>query len=142
MKRSPVEDVEPGLLQPETNFYSYCTECLMPIIILDLYDNIIKFKCVNKDKNNKHELEMAISDYIKKIKNKNHNIFRYCSKHHSIEYEYFCFDCKEHLCKKCVESREHINHIKYVLNGEIIPKDNEIKEFQNIIKETDKKIIE
>ena len=136
-----MSEEEKEFIEGETNkIYCHCTECSKPIEILSLNNNIIKFKCI--DEKNKHVKKMLFNDYIKKMKlNKNYDVNISCLNHHK-EYKYYCVDCNKHLCEICLESRDHINHIKYVLNGEIIPKDNEIKEFQNIIKETDKKIIE
>ena len=128
-------------LQGETNdIYCQCTECSKSIEILSLDNNIIKFKCVNE--NEKHEKEMIIKNYIKKIKiNSNHNINTLCLNHHK-EYKYFCIDCNKHLCEICLESRDHYNHIKNNIEKEILPKHNEIKKFEYILKEIDKKIRE
>ena len=90
--------MEDEFLQGETNeIYCHCTECLKPIEILSLDNNIIKFQCT--DEKNKHENEITFNEYIKKIKlNKNYDINILCLNHHK-EYKYFCVDCNKHICK-------------------------------------------
>ena len=136
-----MEPDEQGFFQLETNeIYCHCTECPKSIEILSLDNNIIKFKCINEK--DKHEKEMSFNDYIKKIKiNQNYDINISCLNHHK-ENKYFCVDCNKHLCEICLESRDHYNHIKNNIEKEILPKHNEIKKFEYILKEIDKKIRE
>ena len=129
-------------LQGETSeiYYYHCTECSKSVEILSLDNNIIKFICINEK--DKHEKEMTLKDYIKKIKlNQKSDTNNSCLIHHK-EYKYFCVDCNKHLCEKCLETRDHYNHIKNDIEKEIQPKKSEIKKFEDIIKEMDMKIEE
>ena len=114
----------------EPIFYN-CSECFAPIEIIKIDNNSIKIKCFNE--NNPHEKEMTIKEYIYKMSpNIKSDI---CFKdNHNKKYEYFCFDCKTHLCENCIESREHINHNKIILK-EISPNKNELKLIERIIEE-------
>ena len=119
-------------------YYCHCTECLYPIEILSLQNNNIKFRCSNM-KNN-HGKEMSLKDYIDKVKLKPLcEINEKCLIHGQL-YKYFCFDCNIHLCEKCLESRDHYNHIKYNLDKEISPKANELKKLKEIIDEEENEI--
>ena len=111
-----------------------CTECssLIEIISLKQANNLVKFRCLNK--NNSHEKTLLIREYLQKMKNHcnkqlNDDI---CKVHinNQEKYECYCFDCKKHLCQECLESRTHLKHNKNSFK-EIKP----IQEELNIVKE-------
>ena len=58
---------------------------------------------------------------------------------HNKKYKCYCVDCKKHICKECLKSKEHISHNKYNLI-EFQPNENQLKEFQNNIKYYDNQI--
>ena len=120
--------------------YCHCSDCLKPLELLHLDNNVIKFRCANKS--NTHENEISLQDYNKKMKlNKYHDINDSCSIHHK-DYIYFCIDCKQHLCEKCIEKKDHYNHAKNDIKKEILPKEYEINQFEEIRNEVKKKIRE
>ena len=118
----------------EPPFYN-CSECFEPIEIIQIENNNIKFKCYNK--NTPHEKEMSIKEYINKMKPdiKPDKCF---IDNHNKEYEYYCIECKTHLCKECLKQREHINHDKIILN-EIIPNEKEEEMIKHIIEQYNNK---
>ena len=131
-----------SISEPETeeNKILYiCTKCQLPmeIIIIDEKNNKIHFNCIN---NNEHNEKKSIKEYIefidKNSKNKNCNITKNdkcCSNYGYNKFEYFCVDCKKHICKNCLEKREHINHIKNNIL-EVKPRKEEISIIKDIIK--------
>ena len=114
-------------------FYN-CSECSSLIEIINLDDKIIEYKCFNK-KNN-HILKMTIEEYINKMKI--HHIEKNDDKcminGHYKENESYCLECNIHLCELCLKSRDHLSHNKINIK-EILPKDNELKLIDNIIKD-------
>ena len=81
--------------------YYNCNECSSPIEILYINEkaNIIEFKCIN----NNHQKKISIKEYINKMKkfnNKNLNDEVCIQDNHNKKYEFFCLDCKKHLCKE------------------------------------------
>ena len=52
---------------------------------------------------------------------------------HNKEYESYCFVCNEHLCEKCLISREHLEHDKISLK-ETTPSPHEKNILENIYK--------
>ena len=112
--------------------YYNCTECPSPIEILSINENesTIEFKCINSN----HKIKMEIKEYINKMKAfNNKNINDEICNNHNKKYECYCSDCKKHLCKECLKSKEHIRHNKLNLI-EFQPNENGLKEIQNIIK--------
>ena len=103
----------PSIEKELDNIYYNCSECssLIEIISINEKNNIIKFKCNNK--NNNHNKEMIIKEYLKKMK-KNKII-------HNKEYIKYYFNCNKHLCKLCLKSKEHIKHNKSNIIVEIQP---------------------
>ena len=93
-----------------------CSECSSIIEILSLDENDIEFKC-----NNKHNIKMKIKEYLEKMKKYNDKKAngKICDKHNE-EYLSYCFECNNHLCKKCLKSGEHSYHYKMILM-EIMP---------------------
>ena len=127
----------PGQL--ELNEINYnCTECSSPIEIISINEKecSIEFQCIN----NNHKEKISIDEYIKKMKNfNNNNINNDICITHNKRYECFCVDCNLHLCKECLQSRNHINHIKnYFI--EIQPNKKELNAIENIIEYYKEKI--
>ena len=113
----------------EPPFYN-CSECFAPIKILSLDDKNIKFKCYNNE-NNPHDKEISIKEYINKMK-PNIKINICFIDNHNKKFEYYCIDCKAHLCDECLKQRDHINHNKIILK-EILPNENELKIVERIM---------
>ena len=119
----------------EISFYA-CSEnqCFLPIEIISLDKETIKFKCFNKK--DPHIVEMKIEDYINKMKMHNINEKRgKCTMkdHHKYDYESFCFECSKHLCEICLKSREHLSHNKIDIK-EYSPTKKELEIVNKIIK--------
>ena len=131
----PVEEQNIHINEDKYKDISYnCTECSSIIEILSLYqeNNFIKFKCLNK--NNSHEKTLSIKEYLQKMKNHYNKQLNddICKVHiNKVEkYVCYCFNCKNHLCRECLESRIHLKHNKNCIM-EIQP----IQEELNIMKE-------
>jgi len=102
--------------------YQYnCTECtsLIEIISLNNTLNEIEFRCLN----NSHRIKKPLNDYLDIMRN-----YKYaasmkteceCAGHNKSKYEYYCLNCDKHLCKLCLESKEHLYHIKFNIMAEI-----------------------
>ena len=118
--------------------YYNCTQCPSPIEILSINENesTIEFKCINYN----HKIEMPIKEYINKMKVFNNKIINdeICNNHNK-KYKCYCVDCKKHICKECLKSKEHISHNKYNLI-EFQPNENQLKEIQYNIKYCDNQI--
>ena len=130
------EEPEPETKEP---FYECSKEqCSSPIEIIFLDKENIEFRCFNK-KNN-HNSKMAIEEFIYKMKI--HHIEKNDEKcminEHYKENEIYCLECNIHLCELCLKSREHLSHHKINIK-EILPKENEIKMIDNIIKDIENK---
>ena len=115
------------------DIYYNCSECSSNIEILSINEKegIIEFNCIN---NNNHHRKMSIKDYLEKMKNFNSTDINNdkCKIHKEI-YICYCFDCKIHLCKKCLQLRNHISHYKsYII--EIKPNQKELMILENNIK--------
>ena len=116
-------------------FYE-CSEkqCSSPIEIIFLDKENIEFRCFNKKSN--HEIKMKIEEYIDVMKrhfnSDNKGICLY--KNHYKKNKSYCLDCNKHLCKICLESREHISHHKIDIK-EVLPTKEEIELIDNIIKD-------
>jgi len=120
--------------------YYNCTECPSSIEILSLNEKrgTIEFKCIN----NNHRKKILIKEYINKMKkynNKNINKDICIDNNHNNYYEYFCLDCKKHLCKECLKTRYHIGHKKNLIL-EIQPSKKELNIIESIIKSYEDKI--
>ena len=128
----------PLILEQETpdlnnEIYYNCSECSSLIEILSINEeiNTIKFKCLNKECISNQIIEMSLKEYLEKMKKYNKKEINNdeCEMHNK-KYLNYCFDCNRHLCKECLKTRTHLNHIKNNII-EIEP----IKEELNIIKE-------
>lgn len=127
LSSSPVSSLENVFIDKQ-EAYS-CTECSsnIEIISIDTNEANITFRCLNKDKNNNHQiLNMPISTYLKKMEK---NTFLYdkcsiCSRDQSsinnFSYLKYCVKCKTTFCDECKE--KHLksgdsNHI-FINNNE------------------------
>jgi hypothetical protein len=111
--------------------YYNCTECSSNIEILSINEKEgkIEFECIN----NNHHRKMSIKEYIDKMKDFNNaDINNDKCKIHKEIYICYCFDCKIHLCKECLQSRNHISHRKINIL-EIQPNKKELKMFEKCI---------
>ena len=118
--------------QGETDIPFYnCSECFEPIEIISIDDKNIKFKCYN-DKN-PHEKEIPIKEYINKMKPDIKIDICFIDGHNK-KNEYYCIECRTHLCEDCIKQREHINHDKIIIK-EISPNENELRLLEKIIEE-------
>ena len=116
--------------------YYNCTECpsLIEIISINENNNNIRFKC-EKD----HNKKLLIKEYLKQMeKNKNININEKCNMHNKKNICY-CFSCIRHLCKKCLESKNHIKHKKIYI-FELKPDNNDLIKMKNKIENYSKEI--
>ena len=55
------------------------------------------------------------------------------SQNHYKQYESYCLECEEHLCEKCLQSRNHLFHRKVNLK-EILLTQNELKDLDKALK--------
>ena len=120
--------------------YYNCTDCSSPIEILYINEktNIIEFKCIT----NNHTKKLSIKEYIREMKknnNKNINDDICIVDNHNKKYEFYCLDCKKHLCKECLKTRNHINHNKKILI-EIQPSEKELNIINGVITSYEDKI--
>jgi len=60
----------------------------------------------------------------------------YCTKHPSSKYVSYCYECKENICKQCIE---HVNHNKIELNT-LKPKDDEVILYKNDVKKKEEEL--
>ena len=121
-------------LDNNDKFYN-CTKCpsLIEILSINEDNNIIEFKCLNKECNDIKT--MPIKEYLDRIEKYK---IRYineetCAEHilcQNNKYVSYCFECNCHLCEECLKTRAHIFHNKSNII-EIKP----IKEELEIIKE-------
>ena len=126
------EEPEPETKEP---FYKCSKEqCSSPIEIIFLDKENIEFKCFNKK--NPHKIKMKIEEYINEMKRHfcNDNNEKCLFNNHYKKNKSYCLDCNKHLCKICLESREHISHHKIDIK-EVLPTKEEIELIDNIIKD-------
>ena len=117
--------------------YYNCTECnaLIEILSIDEKENTIEFICSNQ-----HKKLMPIKEFLDKMMdNDNVNINKDICQIHKNQYMSFCFDCKKHLCKECLKTRDHIYHNKNNII-EIQPIKTELKIIKKIVKYYDDKL--
>ena len=125
------------------NNFTICPECFSRVEILNINEenSTIEYRCIKEDKTNL----MSIKQYLKKINEckipQINEIKDKCKCHINKDYICYCFDCKLHLCEKCLKTRIHINHNKaYII--EIKPIEEEIEIVEEVIKDYDKKLKE
>ena len=113
-----------------------CPECSSPIEIVSLDEstNTLEFECTKySHKTNIISLIQYLNN-IKLVKLNNLSEFKdKCEIHKNNDYKIYCFDCKRHLCKRCLKSGEHLNHTKNDI--EEIEPEQELEIISAIIKE-------
>ena len=117
--------------------YYNCTECnaLIEILSIDEKENTIEFLCSNQ-----HKKLMPIKEFLDKMMdNDKVDINKDICQIHKNQYMSFCFDCKKHLCKDCLKTRDHIYHNKNNII-EIQPIKTELKIIKKIVKYYDDKL--
>ena len=117
--------------------YYNCTECnaLIEILSIDEKENTIEFLCSNQ-----HKKLMPIKEFLDKMMdNDNVDINKDICQIHKNQYMSFCFDCKKHLCKECLKTRDHIYHNKNNII-EIQPIKTELEIIKKIVKYYDDKL--
>ena len=107
----------------------FCSS-LIEILYINENNDIIEFRCSNK--NNIHEREIKIEEYLKRIKNKNFEMNKDKCEEHKDIYQTFCLDCDKHLCNICLEDLSHIEHHK-INFIEIQPIQGELETLEKII---------
>ena len=113
-----------------------CPLCssLIEILSINENNNIIEFKCLNKECVKYKSMEIkSFLEKRKQNKNKFFEINRDICKEHIIKYKSFCFDCDKHLCSQCQKNEIHIEHSKNNII-EIEPNKDELKMAKAIIK--------
>ena len=103
------ETPEP-LIDNNVKFYN-CTECssLIEILSINEDNNIIEFRCLNKDCHNAKKT-MSIKEYFEKMEKNKKTSTNYdkCREHISCKnnkYVSYCFDCNCHLCEECLKTK-------------------------------------
>ena len=101
--------------QLKLNEFNYCcTDCLSLIEILHIKNNnIIEFKCSNKNKS--HQKSIDIKQYLEKRKQnviKNSIVNRDICNEHGQKFISYCFECNKHICEKCQNKGVHLLHYK------------------------------
>ena len=117
--------------------YYNCTECNSLIEILSIIEkeDTIEFICSNQ-----HKKLMPIKEFLDKMMdNDNVDINKDICQIHKNKYMSFCFDCKKHLCKDCLKTRDHIYHNKNNII-EIQPIKTELDIIKKIVKYYDDKL--
>ena len=117
--------------------YYNCTECnsLIEILSIDEKENTIEFICSNQ-----HKKLMPIKEFLDKMMdNDKVDINKDICQIHKNKYMSFCFDCKKHLCKDCLKTRDHIYHNKNNII-EIQPIKTELEIIKKIVKYYDDKL--
>ena len=129
------EDVAPPPIQQEQkieNIGYNCSECssLIEILSIDEDENCLSYKCTDG-----HDMDkIRIKDYLDKMKKylDNKNLKDICEKHNK-EYICYCFDCKNHLCNDCIQTKIHKKHNKEYIS-KIKPDEEDIDIIKDRIK--------
>ena len=127
------------LLSDELKKYDFnycCTDCISLIEILKINENnnIIEFKCINK--NDSHQKSLKINQFLEKRKQQkigNSNINTDTCNEHGQKFMSYCFECNKHICEKCQNEGNHLLHSK--INIIEVEPSNEEKEILNKINE-------
>ena len=100
----------------ESFFVCFCQKCI-PIINEITIDNI-KMTICNMIVEQEYTIEDIFKYFIREINTYNKN-FDECKKHYAI-FDYYCINCKKHLCNYCCrESSEHAEHNIIIFDNEI-----------------------
>ena len=127
------------LLSDELKKYDFnycCTDCtsLIEILKINENNNIIEFKCINK--NDSHQKSLKINQFLEKRKQQkivNSNTNTDTCNEHGQKFMSYCFDCNKHICEKCQNEGNHLLHSK--INIIEVEPSNEEKEILNKINE-------
>ena len=139
LKHENILNDAPPPLTPELNdqIYYNCSECssIIEIISIDEENNMIEFNCLNEENNHNKNITMPLKEYLEKMKKYNKSKINNdeCEIHKS-NYISYCFNCNYHLCKECLKTRVHLNHIKNNII-EIKPMDEELNIIKEVIKD-------
>ena len=91
----------------QKNFYLTCPQC-NSFCMMDtsyFYHASITLTCdcgYNK--------KLFLSDYLLQMRNNHKPLHNLCKKHRYQSYISFCLNCRNHLCKTCIESGVHQSH--------------------------------
>ena len=103
-----INDAPPPTFETNNNdLYYNCSECssIIEIISISENNNIIEFNCLGKESNHPKNIIMPLKEYLEKMKkhnNRNLNCEE-CEIHKkNNKYVSYCFNCKCHLCKECL----------------------------------------
>ncbi len=89
-------------------FICFCHECI-PFINKIIDNNIILSSICDNIEQQQYSIKDTFKNFIKKINTYN-KCFDQC-KYHYKKFDYFCLNCKQHLCSQCCqESNEHSEH--------------------------------
>ena len=100
----------------ESFFICSCKECIP--IINEITVNNIKITFICKDGVEQYTIEELYNNFIKQI-NTSKIDFNHC-KNDCKKIDYYCDECKEHLCKQCCyDSGEHDAHKIIILDNKI-----------------------
>ena len=134
------ESCPPSILNNE--IYYNCSECSSSIEIISINEqnNVIEFNCLSKENKHPKKISIPLKEYFEKMKKFNRRELNNdeCEIHKD-KYISFCFDCNCHLCKKCLKSRVHLNHMKNNII-EIEPTKEELNIINEVIKDYENKI--
>ena len=127
------------LLSDELKKYDFnycCTDCtsLIEILKINENNNIIEFKCLNK--NDSHQKSLKINQFLEKRKQQkigNSNTNTDTCNEHGQKFMSYCFECNKHICEKCQNEGNHLLHSK--INIIEVEPSNEEKEILNKINE-------
>jgi len=115
---------------------------MIEILALEEDNNIIEFKCLNKDNKHKNhgKKTMLLKDYLESMKKHNNKAINddSCYIHNNSKFIAYCISCCKHLCIECLKSKNHINHIKNNI-VEIQPTNLELNIIEEVIKYYDLK---
>ena len=140
---APTPTPQPNDIELNNNIYYNCSECnsLIEILRIDEKNNLIIFKCLSNNHENKEEQIITIKEYLEKMERyKNKNITDVCKIHRREKFRSYCFDCKSHLCNECIATKMHKNHKKnYILEEQ--PNKEDLNLIENRIKNYNNEII-
>ena len=123
-KKEFVEYIKENLFHKYNNYCCPFCSTLPEIFHYNERNGTIKLKCKKHGENT-----LKIREYLQKMRKWEKNVeieLRNMCKLHNKEYEYYCNDCQENICIKCLKDLSiHENHIKYKIKS-LSPSDTEI----------------
>ena len=124
IKKELVENIKENIFHKYNSYCCHLCSTLPEILYYNEGNGTVKLKC------KKHgEIAIKINEYMEKMKkwekNSEIKLKNYCTLHNK-EYGYYCQDCQENICKKCLKELSiHENHIKYEIRS-LNPSNTEI----------------